>query len=76
MLPVYYDLGNLSTADVELAKMIWNHIANDTAPAYIEKIGNKDLKKYPTCVDWFTDIFYERLFDIHPVSVPYYWYYD
>ena len=73
MLPVYYDIGNLSTADVELAKITWDHIAYDTAPFYVEKIENKDfLKKYPTCIDWFTDIFYERLFDIHPVSVLYY----
>ena len=74
MLPVYYDLGNLSTADVELAKISWQYIANDTAPVYIEKIENSDfLKKYPTCIDWFTDIFYERLFDIHPVSIQYHY---
>ena len=69
MLPVYYRSEKLTPSEISLAKNTWDNISNDKSPAYVVNIADPDFhKKYPTCIDWFTDLFYGRLFDIHPVS--------
>ena len=68
MLPVYYTAEDLRKEEVKMAKSSWEHIANDTSPVYLDKLTSSTFAKtYPTCQDWFLDVFYERVFDIHPV---------
>jgi hypothetical protein len=68
MLPVYYTAEAISKDEVLLAKESWDNIANDTSPAYLEKLTSTSFARaYPTCTDWFLDVFYDRVFDIHPV---------
>ena len=44
--------------------------SDDISPIYLEKLCSTTFAHaYPTCKDWFLDVFYERLFDIHPVSL-------
>ena len=75
MLPVYYNNTKLTPNEVELAKKSWEYISSDKAPVYLQKLENNSFtKNYSTCVDWFIDIFYERLFDIHPVSSHYFYF--
>ena len=69
MLPVYYTAEALTKDEVKLAKTSWEHIANDTSHVYLDKITSSTfVKTYPTCQDWFLDVFYERVFDVHPVN--------
>jgi hypothetical protein len=68
MLPVYYTTETLNKDDIKLAENSWNYVANDTSPIYIEKLTSTTFAHaYPTCKDWFLEVFYDRLFDIHPV---------
>jgi hypothetical protein len=71
MLPVYYTSVSLTAADVAIAKRTWEYVTQDTAPVYVSKLVEVVGfgKMYPTCLDWFTDLFYSRLFDIHPVML-------
>jgi hypothetical protein len=69
MLPVYYNPSSMTAAEVALAKESWQRVENDTSPIYLEKIKSTTfMKAFTTCKDWFCDVFYERLFDVHPVS--------
>ena len=71
MLPVYYDPTPLCPSEIISAKESWKMIDDDLSPCYFEK-ASSDLelsKLYPTCLDWFISVFYERLFDIHPVNI-------
>jgi hypothetical protein len=70
MLPVYYSSDGMTAAEVAMAKVSWDNIANDTSPVYLEKLTSTSFARaYPTCTDWFLEVFYERLFDIHPVII-------
>jgi hypothetical protein len=71
MLPVYYDSSTLSKEEVQAAKSSWDVIENDNSKVYKEKIKSSTFTKaFPTCKDWFSDLFYERLFDVHPLCKP------
>lgn len=67
MLPVYYLDEPVLLSDIELATASWNLIVNDTSSRYI-KTKSEGLIDQPSCLSWFYVSFYERLFDVHPLS--------
>jgi hemoglobin-like flavoprotein len=67
MLPVYYMDEPVTIYDIELATRSWNLIVNDTSPKYM-KLKSDGLIDQPSCLSWFYISFYERLFDVHPLS--------
>jgi hemoglobin-like flavoprotein len=48
---------------------VWNAILDDATPQYI-MTKDKPGFTFPSCRVWFYNIFYERLFDIHPLCKP------
>jgi hemoglobin-like flavoprotein len=67
MLPVYYIDEPVTIMDIELATISWNLVVNDTSPKYL-KYKSEGLIDQPSCLSWFYVSFYERLFDVHPLS--------
>ena len=74
---------NPLTADEnDLAKASWEAILKDNTPAYLarraaladsqkeeqEKSGKLTSEPLQSCKEWFTALFYERLFDVHPYA--------
>mmetsp|Transcript_20893 Transcript_20893/g.21562 ORF Transcript_20893/g.21562 Transcript_20893/m.21562 type:complete len:211 (-) Transcript_20893:45-677(-) len=70
MMPVYYTHDAVvGDHELQLAKISWSYIIEDKSPAFHE------VKKDPnfhqaSCISWFYSIFYERLFDVHPMCRP------
>lgn len=66
MMPVYYTDEKVSVVDLEKANIVWNLVISDTAPNYL-KIVEKGQTEYSSCMIFFYDTFYRRLFDVHPL---------
>jgi len=67
-LPSYHVKNLLvSEEDVALAKASWDLILNDKSPEYMRLLSGKNPITV-SCLVWFYDSFYERLFEIHPTS--------
>jgi hemoglobin-like flavoprotein len=66
MMPVYYTDEKVSAVDLEKANNVWNMIINDTAPNYLALI-EKGQTEFGSCMMFFYDTFYSRLFDVHPL---------
>lgn len=64
--PLYYTTDPVTVEDLVSCQMTWNHIINNTAPKYAEVKSDKDFT-HVSCISWFYTVFYNRLFDIHPV---------
>lgn len=67
MLPVYYDDSPITNVEMELASNTWKLILTNTSPEFMAKRKDPTFP-YPTCIMYFYNSFYERLFDIHPMS--------
>jgi hypothetical protein len=73
MMPVYYlDVHELSSGETLQAADAWNLIMSDTSPEYLKRKANESPEEFPyeSCMMFFYDSFYKRLFDIHPSSRP------
>lgn len=70
MMPVYY-LHNepITEYDLSIAKETWNMILDNTAPGFKALKGTEGFN-YSSSIMMFYDVFYERLFDVHPLSRP------
>jgi len=75
MMPVYYVIIPVLEEDIHIAKEAWKHVLDDTSPAYLAKkedfkvkaLASQDAEEIPSsCMMWFYDTFYKRLFDVHP----------
>jgi hemoglobin-like flavoprotein len=60
---------DITEDDIKLAKDSWNHIIEDRSPTYLEK-KQDPLFEHASCISWFYFIFYERLFNVHPMCRP------
>jgi hemoglobin-like flavoprotein len=70
MMPVYYiPNAEVNTRDVTACQNVWNMILEDQSPKWLERVQSGD-KKYPSCITWFYNVFYERLFNVHPLCRP------
>jgi hypothetical protein len=71
MMPSYYDPSEIIEVHHNLARRSWDLILNDTAPAFLlsklEQSKEGDARA-TSAITLFFDLFYGRLFDVHPVS--------
>lgn len=65
MLPVFYNSTPIDAKERKMAMDSWNLILDDQSPVFRERKGKPDFP-YQSCVTFFYDTFYTRLFDIHP----------
>lgn len=65
MLPVFYNSTPIDAKERKMAMDSWNLILDDQSPIFRERKGKPDFP-YQSCVTFFYDSFYTRLFDIHP----------
>mmetsp|Transcript_9930 Transcript_9930/g.10431 ORF Transcript_9930/g.10431 Transcript_9930/m.10431 type:complete len:223 (+) Transcript_9930:107-775(+) len=70
MMPVYFiPQAEVISRDINSCQDVWNLILDDRSPAYLEYI--KKANPPPTsCIVWFYSVFYERLFNVHPLCRP------
>ena len=81
LMPVYYTCLIPNADDIRVAGDAWNLILTDSSHTFIEQKRTDELKDLeeveidgsgakvilaPSCIMWFYDIFYKRLFDVHP----------
>lgn len=67
MMPLYYTTEDITPTERKMAFDSWQMILTDTTPEYLAKKGTPDFH-YGSCVIFFYDNFYLRLFDIHPMA--------
>ena len=69
LMPNYY-IKNVEVTDddVNFARNSWTKIRLDTAPNFLMK--KNSLDNDTTCLIWFSEVFYERLFEVSPPSRP------
>ena len=67
LMPVYFLDDDPTPEDVEIASMKWNLIIDDKSTHFHRKKGMPGYHQ-ASCIMLFYDSFYQRLFDIHPVS--------
>lgn len=68
MMPVFYIEEPITKEEIGLAKQSWGTITDDSAPGFVALKGTPDCP--PSCIIYFFDSFYNRLFDIHPMCRP------
>eukprot|EP01039_Chlorochromonas_danica_P010530 gene10530-11667_t len=71
VMPKYYREEILSSDDLITAKNSWNTIVNSSAPRFVQQrmTSLAFAQKYPTALDYLSEIFFTRLFDTHPPFV-------
>jgi hemoglobin-like flavoprotein len=70
MMPVYFIPNvEVTSRDVTSCQNSWNLIIDDESAAYKAYKSSTD-QAHPTCIIWFSHVFYERLFNIHPLCRP------
>lgn len=68
MMPVYYNDEPITPEEHEAAHNSWKLILNNTSPEFLHAKRNDPNFQYPTCIMYFYNSFYNRLFDIHPLA--------
>lgn len=67
MYPLYYTSQNITSDEHKMASDSWNLILNDKSPEFLARRGKPDFP-YTSCIIFFYDTFYTRLFNVHPMS--------
>jgi hemoglobin-like flavoprotein len=73
LMPTYFISTSITIRDLQVCQTSWNQILSNQSREFIKQCQiNPDfsLKYHKNCCQWFTDLFYERLFDIHPLARP------
>jgi hemoglobin-like flavoprotein len=60
----------VSDRELSLAKASWNLIIEDKSPAYVQQKASNPNFDHASCISWFYSVFYDRLFDVHPMCRP------
>jgi len=68
MMPLYYISSPLTSEDTNLAIKSWNTILNNESTKYNNELILGNLNNINSCKEWFEISFYQRLFDVHPLS--------
>lgn len=68
MFPLYYSSQDIQSDEHRMATDSWNSILNSTSEEYKRRKINDPEFHYSSCVIFFYDSFYSRLFDIHPMA--------
>jgi hypothetical protein len=67
MMPLYYSTEKLSKEEYDSASASWNSILNDQAANYLLLKKEKSIES-SSCISFFYDSFYMRLFELHPLA--------
>lgn len=67
MMPLYFDPIDCTPAEHKMACQAWDLVLKDKSPEFLAKKGREDFP-YMSCVTFFFDTYYCRLFDIHPAA--------
>lgn len=69
LMPVYYTKEPVTSIDVANARIAWGMILDDTSPAFKQYKAENAFCSSSSCIMFFYDAFYERLFNVHPVMI-------
>jgi hemoglobin-like flavoprotein len=71
VMPIFYTKDQITTEELAAATAAWKLIVNNKAKYFLAKKA-ADPDRYPmmTCMEYFYDVFYNRLFDVHPSCKP------
>lgn len=67
MFPLYYCSTDITRDEHKIASDGWDGILNDKTPEFLARRNTPGFN-YSSCVIFFYDSFYTRLFDVHPMS--------
>ena len=69
VMPLYY-IENASLSELESAQVqeSWRLILENEGPGYVAATNDSLASESQTCIVYFYDSFYKRLFDVHPSS--------
>ena len=72
MMPVFYTKDQtISAEEMAIATDSWGRILDDSSPEFIRrKEVEGESFSHASCVTFFYDSFYKRLFDVHPLCKP------
>jgi len=82
MMPIYYVDIEVTNADIDLARSNWQMLIENTATPFLDgkkaaqtpvefgRLEGTSAKEYASSLSMFFDVFYLRLFDIHPLCRP------
>lgn len=68
MYPMFFIDKPLTSDEIEGVKLSWDYIMLGTSSEFEKQTRSDPDFPYRSCEEWFQIIFYERLFDVHPVS--------
>lgn len=67
MLPVYFVATDPTAAEIQQASHAWELILNDKSPEFLRRKETDPTFPHSSCMIFFYDTFYTRLFDMHPM---------
>lgn len=70
--PVYYMKEEVTQDELNQATQVWKSILNNRSDFYLKFRQENKEKNLPTqelCANYFADLFYERLFNVHARSI-------
>jgi hypothetical protein len=67
IMPIYYTAEIINHEDILMASLSWQTVLNNLSPQFLDAKGDSSFT-YSSCVVYFYDSFFTRLFDIHPQS--------
>jgi hemoglobin-like flavoprotein len=68
--PLVVHTPDITDTDINLAKSVWSSIIEDRSPLYLEEKMKDSNFPHSSCISWFYSIFYDRLFNVHPMCRP------
>jgi hypothetical protein len=68
MMPVYFDDSAITDEECRLAGECWGMILNEKSVFFTEVLRKTPDFKYTQCITYFFDLFYQRLFLVHPMA--------
>jgi hemoglobin-like flavoprotein len=70
LMPTYYTPSPVASRDITLAQASWNLILGNKSIEFLTQNTSPEFhdRYQGKCLHWFTDLFYQRFFDIHPIA--------
>ena len=69
MMPVFFTFDEVTKEDAILATESWKLIVDEKSDHFNQLKLDQNFK-YTSCILYFFDVFYDRLFDVHPLCEP------
>eukprot|EP01041_Mallomonas_annulata_P008150 gene8151-16758_t len=69
VMPAYYmNYVKIAPEDIVIARESWGYIINNTSPAFIAMKNCNEMENSFSCLVWFYNSFYDRLFEVGPTA--------